>query len=124
LLHVIHEIHAQRAGRARVERREDARLAVGGYLADLLEPGLTQQLHREVAPFSDPIVFRGNRRLVDPSLQPGDRLLVTPLDLRLNVVQAAGRQGRPRRQGERRGTRRGALEEGPPVHRVFHIASV
>src|SRR5216117_208557 len=42
LLHVIHEIHAQRPGRARVQRREDPGLAVGGHFRDLGAPGVAQ----------------------------------------------------------------------------------
>src|SRR5437773_1316926 len=46
LLHVVHEIEAQGARRAGIERREDAGLAVGGDLRHLIESRLPQHLSR------------------------------------------------------------------------------
>src|SRR5204863_493193 len=85
--------------------------AGGGQVRDLVEPGIAQQLHGEVAPLRDSIILCRDRRLVNPSLQPSHRLRVTPVDLCLNVVQAAGSEGRQAGPGKRCRPRCGALEE-------------
>ena len=51
LFNVVHEVQAERFGRARVERREDARLAVARDPRDLLEARLAQHPHRQLAAF-------------------------------------------------------------------------
>src|SRR5207244_12422306 len=67
-----------------------------------------------------PASRRRTRRLADRLLQACDGVVVTPVDLRLDVVEAAGRQGRPARPGDRHGARRRAVEEGASVHRLLH----
>src|SRR5262245_16193751 len=53
LLHVVHEVNADRLRRARIERSEDAGLAVSRNFRDRLKTRLAQELHRQLAAFVD-----------------------------------------------------------------------
>jgi hypothetical protein len=81
LLHVVHEIHAGRPAGAGVERREHAGLPVGRDLHGGAEARVAQEPDHQVAPLRHAVVLGGNRRLMDPLLQPFDRLVVPLLDL-------------------------------------------
>src|SRR6266511_3789604 len=82
LLDVVHEVEAERLGRARVKRGEDAGLPVAGDFRDLLETGIAQHPHRQLAAFVHAPVFGGDGRLADPFLQPLHRFVVAAFDLR------------------------------------------
>ncbi len=103
LLHVVHEVHADRAARTGIERREHAGLAVGGAALDVLESRIGEHPHCELAAFLDAAVLRGDRRLADPFLQACDGLVVAALDFLVNGSQAARRRrGPPRSRRPRR----------------------
>jgi hypothetical protein len=93
LLDVVHEVQADRARRAGVERREHARVAVGRDALDLAEAGVAQHPHQEVAALGDAAVLGGDRRLANPLLQASDALGVALRDL---VVDRLGGDGRTR----------------------------
>ena len=118
LLHVVHEVEAQRARRAGVERREDAGLAVGRYFGDLPESGVAQQPHRELAPLVHAAVLGRDRRLADPFLQALHRLVVTLFDLGEHgreIIAVSDR--RAARQGECHRSGRRVLEESSAIHK-------
>ena len=87
LFYVVHEIDAERLRGPGIERRKDARLPVGGNLADGLEAGITEHLHGEFAAFVDLAVLSGDRGLANPGLQAFHSLVVTFSDLFENRVQ-------------------------------------
>jgi hypothetical protein len=66
---------------AGVERREDAGLAVGRPLLDVLKTRVAQHAHRQVAAFRHAAILCGDRRLTDPRLQALHGFVVTLLDL-------------------------------------------
>src|SRR5207249_2314431 len=68
LLHVVHEVHADRASSPGVERRKDSRLSVGRRFRDGAQSRIAQEAHREIAAFADALVLRDDRRLPDPGL--------------------------------------------------------
>jgi hypothetical protein len=109
LLHVVHEIQPERAARTGVECREDAGLAVGRPLLDVLEPGIAQHAHREIAALAHPAILGSDRRLTDPRLQPLHGFIVTLLDL---LVDRRAVRCRARASGgEHRAGRQARAEE-------------
>ena len=96
---------AERAPRAGIERREDARLTVGRPLLDVLKAGVAQHAHRQVAAFRHTAILGGDRRLTYPLLQPLHGFVVALLDLlvdRRAIRRGAcpcGREYCARRQG-------------------------
>ena len=70
LLHVVHEVEADRARRARVERREDARMAVGRHALGASGSRRPRaQLHHQVAALVHAAVLGRDGGLPDPVLQ-------------------------------------------------------
>src|SRR5258708_40229380 len=69
LLDVVHEIQAERARSACVERGEDPGLAVGWHLRDLAETRLAKEPHHQIATLGYAADLRGDRRLTDPLLE-------------------------------------------------------
>ncbi len=63
LLHVVHEIEADRLRRAGVERREDARLAIGLDAFRALKTGILQQLDHVIGAFRITAILRRDRDL-------------------------------------------------------------
>ena len=116
LLDVVHEVEAERARRARVEGREDARLPVGRDLRDLPEARVLEHPHGEIAPLGHAAVFGGDGRLPDPFLQSLHGFVMTVFDLcedRLEVIWIGGCLARQRERGGGRGG--GGLEKGTAV---------
>jgi hypothetical protein len=110
LLHVVHEVQPEGPSRAGVERCEDAGLAVGGPLLDVLKARVAQHAHRQVAPFRDTAILRRDRRLANPRLQPLHGFVVTLLDLlvdRSPIRRGCGFSGCEHRTG-----RQGSAKEG------------
>jgi hypothetical protein len=119
LLDVEHEVDAVGDRRARVERREDAGLAVGRNLLRATEARLLQHPDQEVAALAPASLLRRDRRLLDPVLEPLDRLVVPLRDLLVDRVEV-GRL-RPRRSdGGRNAQRRGGgahtLQKRASIH--------
>ena len=81
LLDVVHEVEADGARRAGVQRGEHPRLPVGVNAGDLLEPGVARQPHHQVASLVHAAVLGGDRRLPNPFLKPLDALVVALRDL-------------------------------------------
>jgi hypothetical protein len=54
--------------RAGVQRRENARDAVGSYFCGLIESGIAQQIDHQVASLGHPAVFRRDGGLPNPTL--------------------------------------------------------
>jgi hypothetical protein len=90
LLDVVHEVEAERVARTGIERREDARMAIGRDALGLLEPRVGREFRHQCTALFHAEVLGGNRGLVDPLAQPVDRLGVTPLDLAIDVVAPGG----------------------------------
>src|SRR6266540_2713836 len=115
LLDVVHEIEAEGARRAGVERGEDAGLTVRRDLRDLAESRLPQQAHGEVAALGHAPVLGGDRRLPDPLLQALHRLVVAFLDLGEDRGEVGLMRPRGAGQRERGGGGGGALQEGSAI---------
>ena len=121
MLDVVHEIEAERFGRAGVESGEDAGLAVGGDLGDLAEAGFAEHLHGELAAFAHAAIFGGDGGLVNPGLQALEGFVVALVDFRDDGVEVRGVCGcvaRPVRQCESGGSGGSAgcgLKEGATV---------
>jgi hypothetical protein len=122
LLDVVHEVDPDGSRRPRVQRAEHGRMAVRGDARDVLEAGLAQQVHHQVAAFLHPPVLGGDRGLPDPLLQAPQPFVVALSDLGADGVAPAGRRpggqgagsriprGRPARS--RRLARQGEPREG------------
>src|SRR6266700_7199292 len=82
LLYVVHEVEAERAGCARIERGENSGLAVGRNFGDFTKSGFAEETHREVAAFADTPILRRNGWLVNPLLQSLHRFVMLLGDLR------------------------------------------
>ena len=72
LLDVVHEVQPDRLGRAGIQRREHARLAIGIEYLDFLEPGIARKLRHVLDALARVEVFRRDRRQCDPLLQAFD----------------------------------------------------
>jgi hypothetical protein len=94
LLHVVHEVQADGARRARVQRGEYAGVAVGGHPRRGLEAGLAGQADHRVAALLHPAVLGRDGGLLDPVAQALEAFVVALLDL----GRDAG--GRLRAEGE------------------------
>src|SRR5437899_69270 len=81
LLHVIHEVEAQSARSTRVERCEDARLAIGRNLGDLAKASIAQHAHGEITAFANAAVLSGDGGLSSPVLEPLHSCIVIFCDL-------------------------------------------
>ncbi len=80
MLHVVHEIDRQRVLRARIERREHPRHAVGRNDLGLLEAGVEHQLPHIFGAFLVVDVHVGDGRKLDPVAQTLDRCVMIRLD--------------------------------------------
>src|SRR6202040_1352772 len=109
---VVHEIESERLRSSRIELGEDSRLAVGGNLCDLVESGLAKEAHGEIAPFVDPTIFGGDRRLLDPFLQTLDGFVMMLLDLGPDGSKVGFSRGGTVGNCQGGGARQGALKEG------------
>jgi hypothetical protein len=90
LLHVVHEVEADRLLRAGVECGEDARLAVGVEHDRLLEPGVACELRHVLGACRVVAVLGGDRGERDPLLQALHRLVVAFRDLVSDVGEVVG----------------------------------
>ena len=70
LLHVVHEVEAERPGRACVERREHSGKTIRRDALGALESRVLQHAQEELNAFLATDAFRRNGRLVDPFLKP------------------------------------------------------
>src|SRR2546430_521527 len=118
LLDVVHEVQAERARRAGVERGEDAGLAVGRDLRHLVEARVLEHAHGELAALVHAAVLGGDGGLPDPLLQARHGFVVMLVDLREDRGEVVGAPRRGGRAGPREGGGGGggALEEGAAVH--------
>ena len=123
LLDVVHEIESDGLRRARVERRKNSGLAVGGDFGDLLEARVAEQAHGHVAAFVHAAIFRGDGRLLDPFLQSLDGFVVALFDFLadgVKVVSGAAPSAliwERERGGAYQACGCGALEEGAAITR-------
>ena len=81
LLHVVHEVNADRRGRARIDDSEDAGLAGGRDDFDIGESSLASQLRHVLRTLRIVAVFGGDGRQRDPLLQVLDVFVVHLGDL-------------------------------------------
>src|SRR5205807_1468080 len=110
LLDVVHEVQAERARGAGVERREDAGLAVGRDFRHLVEARVFEHAHGELAALVHAAVLGGDGRLSDPLLQACHGFVVALFDLREDRGEVVGaRRRRHAGPGEGGGGARGAL---------------
>jgi hypothetical protein len=118
LLHVVHEVEADGARRARVQRGEDARMAVGRNLGHRLEARLAGEAHHHLAALGHPAVLRRDRRLLDPLLEALHALVVPLHDLGLDgIVRGGGGREARRDQSGTGGAGRGEeLASGDGCH--------
>ena len=89
LLHVVHEVEAERVLRAGVERREDAGVAFRRDDLRLLEAGVEGELLHELGALGHADVLGGDRGLLDPVLQARDGFVVAALDLVVDGAELA-----------------------------------
>ena len=85
LFHVVHEINADSFGGTGIERSENARLALGRHLSRLVKPCFLQQFDQVVRAFGVAAIFRRDRDLMNPFLQPLHRLIMLLGDLLLDI---------------------------------------
>src|SRR5262245_37596896 len=102
-------------------------MAVGRHALDLAETGVAQEPHREVTALGDAAALGGDRGLANPLLQPGERLVVTLLDLLVDRFEV-GRGPRAARQHRcgpdgRRAVQEGSTHHGPALY-AFPIAPI
>ena len=109
LLHVVHEVEAERPWRAGVEGREDARFSVGADPVRALKSRVAEELDHQAQTLLAADVFGGDGGLPDPVLDTLDRFVVAFADL---VVDRSEVLGSERRQGSGRGAGKGAFEDG------------
>ena len=100
LLHVIHEIKAKSFRRARIQRGEDSRLAVGRHFRDAFESRFAEHAHGQFAAFVHTAVFRGDGRLANPILNALHGFVVAFFNLRANGIHVARVSMRPSRHRE------------------------
>src|SRR5207253_10001001 len=119
LLDVVHEVEAERARGAGVERGDDAGLAVGGDVGNRVEARVFGHARGELAALVHAAVLGGDGRLPDPLLQARHGFVVALFDLREDggeVVGATRRGKGAAGPGDGGGGGGGALEEGAAVH--------
>jgi hypothetical protein len=87
-----------------------------GDLGHLVESGIAEESHLEFAAFPHAAIFRSDRRLVDPLLEPANRFVVLFLDFSLDEleIRGVGRSSRSRGVEGRCGSRR--PEKSTTVH--------
>ena len=116
MFNVVHEIKSDGARRARVECREDARLAVRRDARGVIETSVAQQADGEIAAFGNAAILRRDGRLVDPFLEPPNGIVVMLFNLRSDAIQLDW--GGPGTLGPSDGgcARGSSLKESSPVH--------
>lgn len=119
LLHVVHEVDAQRRGGPRVERGEDARLAGRRHERHAVEAGVPGEPGHVFGALGVVEVLGRDRRQGDPVAQHLDRRVVLPGNVGDDRV-AVGRGGEARSstQGQGRGPRQARLKEVAARHAV------
>ena len=87
LFHVVHEIKPDRLRRARIERREHARLSIRVDHRRLLKSRIARQFRHVLRAFRIPAILRRDRHLLDPILQPLHRLIMAFGNLGFDFVE-------------------------------------
>ena len=126
LLHVVHEVDAQRRIRAGIQRGEHPRLALGRDDLDALESGVARQPRHVLRALRVIQVFGGDRRQCDPVLQHLQGCGVARGNLSDNrgaIRVASLRPIRPVDNGKRRRTSEGRLQELASVDHVSILVS-